>query len=149
MDDRKELQELSVAPPCDGDNREYQAFRGKTTVHQDMILLVPNKGDHDRYLPVADIRLMAPAKSGREIIIECSTATIQIAGSNLRAGAHAIANRLCGTIEAYDPERRDKPADSIAPFVESIRFYDPPGRKSQDDEEPPKRAAKPVMVKGS
>jgi hypothetical protein len=93
---------------------------------------------------------MAPAKSGQEIVIECSTATIVIAGKNLRAGAHAIANRLCGTIEAYDQARHELPGDSIAPFVETIRFFDPPSRKTQDDdEEPPKRAAKPVMVKGS
>ena len=26
-----------------------------------------------------------------------------------------------GSIEAYDPQRRDKPADPLAPFVESIK----------------------------
>jgi hypothetical protein len=32
------------------------------------------------------IRLMGPAKSGREIIIEASTATLVIVGRNLRSG---------------------------------------------------------------
>jgi len=68
---------------------------------------------------------MAPAENGRGIIIESSAATIAIAGRNLRIATHKIANRLCASIEAFDPERRDMPGDPQAPFVKSIRFYDP------------------------
>jgi len=144
---RKNPGEILLMPPSDGDSREYRAFRGKTTAAQDMILLIPGKGGHDTYLPVSDIRIMDADKTGREIIIECSTATIRIAGRNLRAGAHAIANRLCGSIEAHDQQRRDTPADPLAPFVESIRFYDPPGRKAESDQDQPQRSGKPIVPK--
>ena len=33
-------------------------------------------------------------------------------------------SRLCGSIETHDLERRDRPADRLAPFVESMRFYE-------------------------
>jgi hypothetical protein len=66
----------------------------------------------------------------------------------LRPVAQAIANRLYGSIEAFDPERRDMPADPQAPYVETIRFFDPPSQRKdgRDDEESPPRG-KPVRVK--
>ena len=125
-------------PPADGESREYQAFRGKTTAAQDMILLIPAAGAFDAYLPMADIRLMDSAKNGLQIVIATTSAIIRISGKNLRAGAHAIANRRCGSIEAHDPQRCDKPADPLAPFIESIKFYDPPpSHKIKDDQEKP------------
>jgi hypothetical protein len=57
---------------------------------------------------------------------------------------------LCGSIEAFDPARRDQPADPDALFVESIRFFDPPKRQVQEDEDsPPPRRARPQIVKQS
>lgn len=129
-----------VSPPYDEDDtsREYHAFRGKMTARQRFVLCVPTLREngepytHDRCLPLSDIRLFDPGKDGREIIIECSAFTVKIVGKNLRKGALAIANDLCGSIEAFDPDRHDKPADPKAPFIESIRFYAPARPEDKD-----------------
>jgi hypothetical protein len=144
-DDKEQLGKILLVPPCDGGSREYQAFRGKATADQDMLLLVPVGGAFDAYLPLADIRLMDSAKNGLQIVLATSTAIIRISGKNLRAGAHAIANRRCGGIEAYDPQRHDKPADPLAPLVESIKFYDPPpSHRTPDDQEEQPVQRRPV-----
>jgi hypothetical protein len=44
-------------------------------------------------------------------------------GRNLRPIAHAIASYSCASVEAFDPNKRDEPADPEAPFIERIRFY--------------------------
>jgi hypothetical protein len=146
-DDKEQAAEVLLVPLGD-DSRQYQAFHGKTTDTQEMILLIPAEGAFDTYLPIANIRLTDIAKNGLQIVLATSTAIIRISGKNLRNGAHAIANRRCGRVEAYDPQRRDKPADPLAPFVESIKFYDPPGHRTLDhQEEQPaqRRPIKPII----
>jgi hypothetical protein len=64
-------------------------------------LFIPNKGQHDHYLLISDIRLVERGKVGREIIVEFSTCAVRVTGRNLRAGAGAIVNRLCGSVEAF------------------------------------------------
>jgi hypothetical protein len=143
-DDKEQSTADLLVPPGDGDNREYQAFRGKTADTQEMILLIPAEGAFDAYLPMADIRLMDSAKNGLQIVLLTSTALIRISGRNLRTGAQGIANRRWGSIEAYDPQRRDKPADPLAPFVESIKFYDSPRHQAQGGREEQPAQRRPV-----
>jgi hypothetical protein len=46
---------------------------------------------------------------------------------------------------AFDPARRDKPTDPLAPFVESITFHEPVGQQAQGDHEQPLRGGKPTI----
>jgi hypothetical protein len=55
---------------------------------------------------------------------------------------------LCGSVEAFDPVRRDKPADPLAPFVQSITFHGPvSSQQAQNDQEQLPRGGKPTTVK--
>ena len=77
-DDKEQSTADLLVPPGDCDNREYQAFRGKTADTQEMLLLIPAEGAFDAYLPMADIRLMDSAKNGLQIVLLTSTALIAL-----------------------------------------------------------------------
>jgi hypothetical protein len=54
---------------------------------------------------------------------------------------------LCGSVEAFDPVRRDKPADPLAPFVQSITFHGPvSSQPAQSDQQQPPRGRGPRAV---
>lgn len=121
--------------PYEDEGRVYRAMRGKRTGGPKVILLlfVPNSGTHNRYLPMADFRMMDPAKDGSEIMMEFSGMTAVITGRNLLPVAAGIGAGWVAALEAFDPALRDMPADN-APLIETIRFFMPGNHKSEVSE---------------
>jgi hypothetical protein len=110
--------------PYEDQSRVYRAMRGKRTGGPKVLLLlfVPNHGTHNRYLPMADLRMMDPAKDGSEIIMEFSGITVKITGRELLSVAAAIGAGWVAALETFDPALRDFSAES-APLIEKIQFF--------------------------
>ena len=111
-------------PSWDYRDRAYSAvhIRGGRIAQ---ICFIPNTGTHDRYLPLADLRLLDPSKDGTELILEFSAISVIISGRFLRRVADDIAISRCAALEAFDGNHRDMPDDPAAPFIDSIRFLVP------------------------
>ncbi len=111
-------------PSWDDRNRTYSAMHHRSgRIVQ--ICFIPNTGTHDRYLPLADLRLLDPAKDGTEMILEFSAMSVVVTGRSLRRVADEIAAGNCAALEAFDGNRRNLPDDPAAPVIDSIRFLVP------------------------
>jgi len=119
-------------PLNDGTGR-YRAMHGKRTVRITQLLFVPKGGQYDRFLPIADLRLMDVRKDNGEVALEFSGTLVVITGQKLRMIGNAIAGGWCAAVEAFDPEKYEKPDNPAVPFVESIRFFVPKQKLSAGD----------------
>ena len=121
----------SEVPSWDYRDRAYSAMhhRSGRIVH---LCFIPNTGTHDRYLPLADLRLVDPAKDGTELILEFSAVSVIITGRFLRRLADDIAISRCAALEAFDGHRRDMPDDPTAPFIDCIRFFVPQQEETRE-----------------
>jgi hypothetical protein len=110
--------------PYEDQTREYRAMRGKRTGGNRVLFLlfVPNDGTHDRFISMSALKLFDPSKDGREIILEFSDMTIQLRGRNLYPVAAGIGAGWVAALEAFDPDRRDRPRGDV-PVIESVQFY--------------------------
>jgi hypothetical protein len=111
--------------PYEDASREYRAMRGKRTGGPKVLLLlfVPNKGTHNRYLPMADLRMMDFAKNGGEIIMEFSSLTVKITGRDLLPIASSIGAGWVAAVEAFDPDLRDAPGRNVS-SIDEIQFFE-------------------------
>ncbi len=114
--------------PHEDTSREYRAMRGKRTGGNRVLRLqfVPNRGTHNRRLPLSDLRLQDVAKDGSELIMEFSSHIVILAGRNLALVDDGISEGWIAAVEAFDPDRRDAPTDKNAPFIALITFYPVP-----------------------
>jgi hypothetical protein len=128
--------------PWDDPAHLYRAFhtrQGRIT----QICFIPNSGTHDRYLQLADLRVMDPSKDGKEIVLEFSAMTVVVSGRFLRRGAGAIGAGRCEALEAFDVTRRRLSDDPAAPVIESIRFFVPKQQSDTGNETPRGRSGPP------
>lgn len=121
--------------PVQDRSRHYRPFRGKRTGggRVSSLLFVPEKGTHMRRLPLAHLQITDLSFDGTEIIMEFMHLTAVITGRHLVQVESGISDGWIAALEAFNPERRDKPADDGEPFIERIAFF-------TSDEEKPKKA---------
>ena len=114
--------------PHEDTSRQYRAMRGRRTGGNRVLRLqfVPNKGTHNRRLPLSDLGPQDIAKDGGELILEFSSQTVVLAGRNLAVVDDGIAEGWIAAVEAFDPALRDMPTDTNAPFIARIQFYPVP-----------------------
>jgi hypothetical protein len=110
--------------PYEDESRVYRAMRGKRTGGPKVLLLlfVPNHGTHNRYLPMADLRMMDFAKDGSEIVMEFSSLTVKITGKGLLSVAAGIGAGWVAAVEAFESALRDTPIENSS-LVDTIRFF--------------------------
>lgn len=128
--------------PFEDRGRIYRAFRVKRTGggRVSTLLFVPQAGTHMRRLSLAHLQLTDIAFSGTEIIMEFLHLTAVIEGRNLLPVEAGIADGWIAALEAFNPERRDMPADDAAPFIQRIRFY---AKDAQEPEAKPHAKKQP------
>jgi hypothetical protein len=133
MSERTTPDDNQALPYGDERSRVYEAVGGsKRCLH---LLFVPTQGEQDRLLPFSDIRLMDVRKDGRELRMDFSERTVILTGHNLHIAARAIGAHMRSRLEAFDPDRHDRPDKDSDPFIETIVFW------TRDDER--KSKAKP------
>ncbi|MGA2869652.1 MAG: hypothetical protein ABSF34_10890 [Verrucomicrobiota bacterium] len=104
----------------DGD--EYAAFGTKDKVHRLKIRSLPTLVHSPGYNLLLDI--VSDGQYGTSFILVYSVLLVMVRGKNLQKTVFAIESGMADFIQAFDPERWQKPKDDTAAFIESIEIQD-------------------------
>lgn len=116
--------------PYEDESRVYKPIRSRKP--NGWLLIVAHRDTWLEWFPTPDERRMKLRPDGRELIIEFSDCMVVLLGERLWLVATGIASKWCASIEAYFDKKHDRPTSRTEPFIESIRFYDPPEPKPKE-----------------
>ena len=105
-----------MLPPKESD--EYVAFGTKDKVRRLDIRMVPDIEHSPAYILLLDV--VSDGRRGTNIMLVYTVLLVMVKGANLQKMAFAVKNQMADYIQAFDPERWQKPADAQAAFIESI-----------------------------
>jgi hypothetical protein len=109
-----------MVPPIEAD--EYVAFGTKDKVHRLKIRSLPTLVHSPGYNLLLDI--VSDGQYGTSFILVYSVLLVMVRGKNLQKTVFAIESGMADFIQAFDPERWQKPKDDTAAFIESIEIQD-------------------------
>jgi hypothetical protein len=107
-----------VMPPTEAD--EYAAFGTKDKVHRLKIRSSPILVHSPGYNLLLDV--VYDGQHGTQFILVYTVLLVLVQGKNLQKVVFAVENGMADFIQAFDPERWQKPQDETAAFIESIEI---------------------------
>jgi hypothetical protein len=143
MDDEgKEQKKTAEIPPSvedeklpyEDDSREYKPMRSRKP--NGWLLIVAHRDTWHEFFPTPDARRIKLKPDGRELILEYSDCQVVVRGERLGLVATGITSKWCASIEAFSSDHHNKPTSRTEPFIESIRYYDPPVQKPKEPDPP-------------
>jgi hypothetical protein len=105
-------------PPADSD--EYAAFGTKDKVHRLKIRSNPTLEHSPGYNLLLDV--VSDGRQGTSFVLVDTVLMVMVRGKNLQKTVFALQNGMADFIQAFDPERWQKPKDDTAAFIESIEI---------------------------
>ena len=105
-----------MVPPTEAD--EYVAFGTKDKVHRMRIRSTPTLMHSPGYNLLLDV--VSDGQYGTNFVLVYTVLMVMVRGKNLQKMVFAIENGMADFIQAFDPERWEKPKDDTAAFIESI-----------------------------
>jgi hypothetical protein len=106
-----------VPPPEAG---EYLAFGTKDKAHRLKIRSSPILVHSPGYNLLLDV--VYDGQHGTQFILVYTVLMVLVQGKNLQKMIFAVENGMADFIQAFDPERWEKPKDDTAAFIESIEI---------------------------
>src|ERR1700677_3605069 len=107
-----------MVPPTEAD--EYVAFGTKDKVHRMRIRSNPTLVHSPGYNLLLDV--VSDGQYGTNFVLVYTVLMVMVRGKNLQKMVFAIENGMADFIQAFDPERWEKPKDDMAAFIESIEI---------------------------
>jgi hypothetical protein len=107
-----------MVPPTEAD--EYVAFGTKDKVHRLRIRSNPTLVHSPGYNLLLDV--VSDGQFGTNFVLVYTVLMVMVKGKNLQKMVFAVENGMADFIQAFDPERWQKPKDETAAFIESIEI---------------------------
>jgi hypothetical protein len=112
-----------------GDEDAYVAFGTKDKVRR-LRICCPTIVHSPAYSLLLNV--ISDGKYGTSFILVYTVMMVMVRGKNLQKAVFAIENHMADRIEAFDPERWQKPNDAEAAFIESIEVSENNGNSHLD-----------------
>lgn len=111
------------APPAaTAEKEQYEAFKSVTR-HQIRLKIRPYLRAWER-IPYSYLhRIVEDGDYGKQIALVYQFAVVIIKGRNLWVVAEAISDENCELIQAFNPDKWERPTDESKPFIESIDIH--------------------------
>jgi hypothetical protein len=105
-------------PPTEAD--EYAAFGTKDKVHRLKIRSKPTLEHSPGYNLLLDV--VSDGRQGTSFVLVYTVLLVMVQGKNLQKMVFAVQNGMADFIQAFDPERWQKPKDETAAVIDSIEI---------------------------
>ena len=114
---------------------KYEAFRSNsqgTPVRRLAIRPIEDVRARERVVYSQLNRIGEDGTKGKALTLIWPFMVVVVRGKNLHSIADAVDAEICEFIQQFDGKRHEKPADEVAPFIESMEFYYPKDPKNSE-----------------